>query len=46
MIKKPKNIDPELYFSPFPLIAKGNDLINGIYNSMSNYKYEENKCPK
>lgn len=57
MIEKPKNIDPELYFSPFLLIAKGNDLIesltiskneiidliNGIDNSMSNYKYEENK---
>jgi uncharacterized damage-inducible protein DinB len=57
MIEKPKNIDPELYFSPFLLIAKGNDLIesltiskneiidliNGIDNAMSNYKYEENK---
>jgi uncharacterized damage-inducible protein DinB len=57
MIKKPKNINPELYFSPFLLIAKGNDLIesltiskneiidliNGIDNAMSNYKYEENK---
>lgn len=57
MIEKPKNINPELYFSPFLLIAKGNDLIesliiskneiisliNGIDDSISNYKYEENK---
>jgi uncharacterized damage-inducible protein DinB len=30
MIEKPKNINPELYFSPFLLIAKGNDLIESL----------------
>lgn len=30
MIEKPKNIDPKLYFSPFLLIAKGNDLIESL----------------
>ena len=57
MIKKPKDINPELYFSPFLLIAKGTDLIeslsiskkelldlvNGIDNSLADYKYEESK---
>lgn len=57
MIEKPKNINPELYFSPFLKVAKGNDLIesliiskneivdliNGIDNSFSNYKYEKDK---
>lgn len=57
MIKKPKDINPELYFSPFLLIAKGDeliesliiskneliDLIEEIDESMSNFRYEENK---
>ena len=57
MIEKPKNINPELYFSPFLQVAKGNDLIesliiskneivdliNGIDNSFSDYKYEKDK---
>jgi len=30
MIEKPKNINPELYFSPFLLIAKGDDLIESL----------------
>ena len=30
MIEKPKDIDPKLYFSPFLLIAKGNDLIESL----------------
>ena len=57
MIERPKNINPELYFSPFLIIAKGDDLIesliisknefleliNEIDNSISNYRYKENK---
>ena len=57
MIRKPENINPELYFAPFLLVAKGDDLIASLIisknevlelikrvdDSMSNYRYEENK---
>lgn len=57
MIKKPINVNPDLYFSSFIEMAKGDDLIeslktskqdiidliDGIDDEKSNYKYQENK---